>query len=88
MSNVSIINILVAAAYKAYKKKKMREQLEKEKQQEDMKKKEQELERKLRVEYAREKVMDQLEEQGFKVSEEQIKEDGTVELVAARWTGK
>lgn len=49
------------------------------------KKKLEEMENKLKAKYALDTVMTQLEEQGFKVTGEEIKEDGTVELVAARW---
>lgn len=49
------------------------------------KKKLEEMENKLKAKYALETVMSQLEDQGFKVTGQEVKEDGTVELVAARW---
>lgn len=52
---------------------------------EEARKQMEEMERKMKVQYAREKVLQQLDEQGFKVSQEVQQEDGTLELVAARW---
>ena len=45
-----------------------------------------ELERKMRHEYAVESALEQLERQGFQVAEKVVEEDGTVRLMARRWT--